>query len=86
MLTVDAPGVRVEGLRIVGSGSSHETIDSGVKLTKAARGARVRAQTTAGTIDGITDGLTPGGALRVRTQAGLEEVFTGELVRVWRRA
>ena len=42
VILVDAPDVTVEGLHITGSGSSHEDIDSGVKLTKMASNAVVR--------------------------------------------
>ncbi|MCB1520234.1 MAG: nitrous oxide reductase family maturation protein NosD, partial [Hyphomicrobiaceae bacterium] len=36
VVTVDAKDVTIRGLTITGSGRSHETIDSGVKLTKRA--------------------------------------------------
>ncbi|MCY6380184.1 nitrous oxide reductase family maturation protein NosD [Hoeflea prorocentri] len=41
VITVSAPDVTIRGLTIKGSGSSHETIDSGVKLDKKAKGAVV---------------------------------------------
>jgi nitrous oxidase accessory protein len=42
VLIIDAPDSSISGLTVRGSGSSHETIDSGIKLTKKARNARVR--------------------------------------------
>ncbi|MEQ9326330.1 MAG: nitrous oxide reductase family maturation protein NosD [Rhodospirillales bacterium] len=53
VITIDAPGVVVAGLRISGSGSDHETIDSGVKLTKKATGAVVRENLFEGNLYGI---------------------------------
>jgi len=42
VITIDAPDVIVEALRLSGSGTSHQTIDSGVQMTKKATGAIVR--------------------------------------------
>lgn len=42
VITIDAPDVIIDGLKITGSGSSHETIDSGVQMTKEATRAVVR--------------------------------------------
>ena len=53
VITVDAPDVVVEGLTILGSGSSHETIDSGVQLTKKATRAVVRGNIVLGNLYGI---------------------------------
>ncbi len=53
VILVDAPDVVVEGLLISGSGDSHEDIDSGVKLTKAARSAIVRGNTIDGNLYGV---------------------------------
>lgn len=53
VILVDAPDVVVEGLLISGSGDSHEDIDSGVKLTKAARSAIVRGNTIHGNLYGV---------------------------------
>ncbi|MCT8159987.1 nitrous oxide reductase family maturation protein NosD [Pseudoruegeria sp. SHC-113] len=41
VITVDAPDVILRGLTVVNSGRSAETLDSGIKLTKKARNARV---------------------------------------------
>jgi len=41
VITIDAPDCAMRGLQIVGSGSSHQEIDAGVKLTQKATRARV---------------------------------------------
>lgn len=41
VVTITAEDVTVKGLEIVGSGSSHEDIDSGIKATKSAKRARI---------------------------------------------
>ncbi|MEV8467503.1 nitrous oxide reductase family maturation protein NosD [Fluviibacterium sp. DFM31] len=53
VITVTAPGVYVGGLKVVGSGSSHETIDAGIKLTEGAVGAEIRDNTLIGNLYGI---------------------------------
>lgn len=53
VFTIDAPGVVIEGLKISGSGSSHETIDSGVQLTKNATNAIVRNNHFEGNLYGV---------------------------------
>ncbi|SFJ42376.1 nitrous oxide reductase family maturation protein NosD [Celeribacter neptunius] len=53
VITVDAPDVIVTGLTITGSGRSHDTIDAGVKLTKAARGARILDNDIRGNLVGV---------------------------------
>ncbi len=53
VITVDAPDVTVQGLTVVNSGHSHETIDSGIKLTKKARGAQVLNNTLKGNLVGV---------------------------------
>ena len=53
VMTVDAPDVRVSGLVIEGSGSLHETLDSGIKLTEKANRARVSGNTVSGNLHGI---------------------------------
>jgi len=52
-ITVDAPDAAVTGLEIRGSGDSHETIDSGVKLTRKATRARVVGNRLIGNLYGI---------------------------------
>ncbi|MFD1159683.1 nitrous oxide reductase family maturation protein NosD [Roseovarius aestuarii] len=53
VVTVDAPDVVVQGLTINGSGSSHETIDAGIKLTEKATSAVVRGNTLLGNLYGV---------------------------------
>lgn len=53
VILIDAPGVTVSGLSVTGSGSSHGTLDSGVKLTKKATGARVEQNTLRGNLHGV---------------------------------
>lgn len=53
VVTVDGPDVIVRGLTVQGSGSSHETIDSGIKLTKKATGAQVLDNVVLGNLYGI---------------------------------
>lgn len=48
----------------------------------ALRSKRVRADAEHGPIEGIADGITELGALRVRTQSGIVEMSTGEVVQV----
>jgi len=53
VITVDAPDVTVRGIEIIGSGSSHETIDAGVKLTAKAVRARVEDNRLLGNLYGV---------------------------------
>jgi nitrous oxidase accessory protein len=53
VITIDAPGVVVQGVTVLGSGSSHETIDSGIQLTQAAIEAVVRDNFVIGNLYGI---------------------------------
>lgn len=53
VVTIEAAGVTVSGLTVTGSGSSHETLDSGIKLTKAARDAQVIGNRLIGNLHGI---------------------------------
>ncbi|MCA8883854.1 MAG: nitrous oxide reductase family maturation protein NosD [Rhodobacteraceae bacterium] len=53
VIIVTAPDVTVRGLTIVGSGSSHETIDSGVQLKQGATRAVVRENVLLGNLYGI---------------------------------
>lgn len=53
VITVDAADVVVRGLTITGSGNDHEAIDSGVQLTRAARGAVVENNVIRGNLYGI---------------------------------
>ena len=53
VVTITAPDVGVRGLRITGSGSDHETIDSGIQLTRTAHRAVVADNTLLGNLYGI---------------------------------
>lgn len=53
VITVAAPDVAVRGLLITGSGSSHETIDSGVKLGKEAVRSLIERNHLVGNLYGI---------------------------------
>ena len=53
VITIEAPGAVVTGLSVRGSGSSHKTLDSGIKLTKTATGARVEGNALHGNLHGI---------------------------------
>lgn len=53
VITVDASDVVVSGLRLTGSGSDHQTIDSGVQLTKKATNAIVRDNLIEGNLYGV---------------------------------
>lgn len=53
VIRVDAEKVHIEGLHISGSGSSHETIDSGVQLTERASQARVIGNFLEGNLHGV---------------------------------
>ncbi|WP_156453069.1 nitrous oxide reductase family maturation protein NosD [Polycladidibacter stylochi] len=53
VISVDSEGVVVRGCHISGSGSSHDTIDSGVQLSKAAKGAVIENNRLEGNLYGI---------------------------------
>jgi len=53
VITIDAPDVVIEGLKLTGSGTSHETIDSGVQMTKKALRAIVRNNWLEGNLYGV---------------------------------
>ncbi len=53
VVTVAGDAVTVSHLTIVGSGSSAETLDSGIKLTKAAHGARILDNRLEGNLVGV---------------------------------
>ncbi len=53
VITVTAPDVTIEGLEIRGSGSSHQTIDSAIQLTKTASRAQVLNNRLVGNLYGV---------------------------------
>ena len=86
VITVDAPDVTVYGLKVMGSGSSHETLDSGIKLTKKAAKARVEHNTLVGNLHGIDihgarDAIAIGNSITGRTDHRMNDRGNG--VYVW---
>ncbi|MDR9484234.1 MAG: nitrous oxide reductase family maturation protein NosD [Sediminimonas sp.] len=53
VITVTGPDITVRGLEISGSGSDHQTIDSGVQLTKTARRAVIEDNRILGNLYGV---------------------------------
>ena len=53
VITVTGPDITVTGLTIIGSGSGHEDIDAGVKLTKTARDTQVTDNRILGNLYGV---------------------------------
>ncbi len=53
VITVTGPGVTVRGLTVIGSGSSHEGIDSGIQLTKTAKAPVVEDNVLLGNLYGV---------------------------------
>jgi len=53
VITITGTGVSVTGLTIIGSGSSHQEIDSGVKLTRTSMDARVTDNRLIGNLYGV---------------------------------
>ena len=53
VITVTGPAITVKGLTVVGSGSRHEEIDSGIKLTKTAHAPQILDNEVLGNLYGI---------------------------------
>lgn len=53
VITVTGPGAVVRGLILTGSGSDHGTIDSGVQLTRTAKGALIEGNRIEGNLYGV---------------------------------
>ncbi|MCL6282604.1 nitrous oxide reductase family maturation protein NosD [Ruegeria sp. 2012CJ41-6] len=53
VITVTGPGVTLRGLTVVGSGSDHEGIDSGIKLTKTATAPHILNNVLIGNLYGV---------------------------------
>ena len=86
VVRVTAPGVTVQGCILRGSGSSHQTIDSGVQLTKTATGAQVLDNHVEGNLYGIDihgarDSLVSGNTIIGRQDHRMNERGNG--VYVW---
>jgi nitrous oxidase accessory protein len=85
-ITIDAPDVTVRGLRIIGSGNSHQEIDSGVKLTVKASRAVVERNRLEGNLYGVDvhgakDSLVRGNVIVGRRDHRMNERGNG--VYVW---
>lgn len=70
VITITGTDVIVRGLEITGSGSSHETIDSGIQLTRVARNAVVEGNVLIGNLYGIDLHGADGSILRGNTIIG----------------
>lgn len=86
VITVTAPDVVVQGLTIIGSGSDHQTIDSGVQLTKQATRAVVKDNILLGNLYGIDihgakDALVAGNRIEGRTDQRMNDRGNG--IYVW---
>jgi nitrous oxidase accessory protein len=53
VITVTGPGVTVRGVTVIGSGSSHDGIDSGIQLTKTAHAPLIEDNVLLGNLYGI---------------------------------
>ncbi|MFV0361372.1 nitrous oxide reductase family maturation protein NosD [Tropicimonas sp.] len=86
VITVTGPDVSVTGLAVVGSGSSHETIDAGIKLTGGAMRAEIRDNILTGNLYGIdihgaTDAVVAGNTIEGRQDRRMNDRGNG--VYVW---
>ena len=86
VVTVTGTDVTVRGLTILGSGSSHQTIDSGVQLTKTAERAVVQDNLIEGNLYGVDihgadDALVAGNVIRGRQDRRMNDRGNG--VYVW---
>jgi len=53
VILVTGDNITVTGVTVVGSGSDHQTIDSGIKLTKTATASRITGNTLIGNLYGV---------------------------------
>jgi nitrous oxidase accessory protein len=86
VITVTGPDVVVRGLTIQGSGSSHETIDSGVQLVKTAVRTVISDNTLLGNLYGVDihgakDALVSGNIIRGRQDHRMNDRGNG--IYVW---
>ncbi len=86
VITVDAPDVVISGLLVTGSGSDHETLDSGIKLTKNAVAARIENNTLRDNLHGIDihgarDALVTGNKITGRQDRRMNDRGNG--IYVW---
>ena len=86
VVTLTSPGAIVRGVTVIGSGSSHDTIDSGIKLTKTAKGAKALNNVVLGNLYGIDihgakDSLVAGNRIEGRLDHRMNDRGNG--VYVW---
>jgi nitrous oxidase accessory protein len=86
VITVTVPDVLVRGLTIVGSGSDHESIDSGVQLKEGATGAVVQDNVLLGNLYGVDihgarDSLVAGNRIEGRQDRRMNDRGNG--IYVW---
>lgn len=86
VITVTGEDIVVRGLELVGSGSNHETIDSGVQLTKTARRAIVENNRILGNLYGVdihgaNDSIVRGNTIEGRQDRNMNSRGNG--VYVW---
>ncbi len=70
VVTIIGAGVTVSNIEIIGSGSSHETIDAGIKLNKNAKGARITGNVLVGNLYGVDVHGAKGALVRANTIIG----------------
>ncbi|CUH88759.1 nitrous oxide reductase family maturation protein NosD [Phaeobacter sp. CECT 5382] len=85
-ITVSGPGVIVQGLTVRGSGSDHQTIDSGIQLTKTAKAPVIRDNILLGNLYGVDihgarDALVSGNVIEGRQDRHMN--MRGNGVYVW---
>jgi nitrous oxidase accessory protein len=86
VITVTAPGAVVRGLVVRGSGTSLETMDAGIFVTRTATGARIEDNRVEGNLFGVyvhgaRNALVQGNRIRGRAGSRLSEAGNG--VSVW---
>jgi len=86
VITVTGDNITVRGLTITGSGSDHQTIDSGVQLTKTARRAVIEDNRILGNLYGVDvhgadDSIVRGNIIRGRQDRRMNDRGNG--VYVW---
>ena len=70
VITITGADIAVRGFEITGSGSSQESLDAGIKLTKTARGALVEDNVLTGNLHGIDLHGANGTVIRSNTVVG----------------
>ncbi|WP_210529543.1 nitrous oxide reductase family maturation protein NosD [Rubellimicrobium arenae] len=73
VITITGADVTVRGVHVTGSGSSQETIDAGIKLTKVARDAVIEDNVLLGNLHGIDLHGANGTVIRGNTVVGRQD-------------